>query len=191
MSFPLAPGPAEARLAREIQELAQLQARTGGKFVLEIVPEGPLRLHITCRSPLRQAGGEVTIETAEHEIDLILPRSWPAEPPVLLHRRPAGVVHPNILSDVQTTTRSRPAVIRALAQGYVCYGHQASPSTHLTAIVEQLYNMLGFRHGAYSHSLADCLSPTAVQWVNRTLSHSPGELPTERHPFIVRQEGRT
>jgi hypothetical protein len=48
--------------------------------------------------------------------------------------------------------------------------------------------MLGFRFGAFSRDLADCLSPAAVQWVNRLLADAPGALPTERRPFITRQE---
>ena len=182
MTAPIDHGPAQARRAHEFRELEQLQARTGGRFRLEIVPDGPLRLHVTCRSPIRQAGGDVVIESVEHEIDLVLPSHWPAEPPILLHRRPPGVFHPNIAPDIGTMAQGLQGIMRAPA-GYVCYAHHVSPGTRLTAIVEQLYNMLGFRHGAFSRDLADCLSPPAVQWVNHTLAHAPGVLPTERSPL--------
>lgn len=169
------------RWQMEVGELEELETRTGGKFRFRQTPIG-LQIVLTCRSPVARGSdvGDPAFEDCQHVVDLLRPPHWPAQSPILIHRLPKGVLHPNIYYPAG----SEPGLQPGLPRGWTCYTDRPSPQQRLAIIVEQVYDMLGYRFGKYSRSLADCLNPNAVRWVNRVLAENPEWLPTERRPFI-------
>lgn len=145
---------------------------------------GGLRWRYSCCSPILRSGTEPVIETLDHVVDLVRPPAWPSEPVLLIHRQPVGVLHPNI----RYPTPTDPTPLRHFARGAICYASRVSPRFRIAALAEHVYDMLGYRFGKYSRSLADCLSPAAVRWVNEVLATNPELLPTERRPFIESHE---
>lgn len=170
-------------IARWYHDLDDLQAlQTGGKFSFEVTLGG-VRLFYNCRSPvLRSDALQPVIEQLDHLIDVLRTEGWPAEPLTLMHRQPVGVLHPNIYFPRPDDTNP----IRHFGRGLICYSAHASAGLRLATLAEHVYDMLGYRFGRYSRSLSDCLSPTAVRWVNQVLATTPELLPTERRPFIER-----
>ncbi len=174
------PGVMDRRWARELAELDDVAARSGGRFRYVATPHG-LRLFLTCRSPIADDAGAPVVEEVEHEVELLRPERWPAVPLTLFHRRPAGLVHPNVFRPGPDL----PALLRGLPSGLVCYAQRHMSALRLATLVEHLYDMLGYRHGRYTRDLADCLAPEAVRWVNRVVADDPSTLPTERRPLVA------
>lgn len=173
-------GVMDVRWSRELAELDDVAARSGGRFRYTETPGG-LRFFITCRSPIADGDGRPAIEEVEHEIDLLRPDGWPAAPTVLMHRRPAGLVHPNVFYPGPAA----PALVRQLPPGLVCYARHHRAALRLATLVEHVYDMLGYRNGRYTVDLTDCLAPDAVRWVNGVLADNPSALPTERRPLLA------
>jgi hypothetical protein len=144
-------------------------------------------MHLWVRSPVAvQGDGEPCIQEWEHIVDIVLPDTWPAGRPLVLHRSPHGALHPNIFYPNSEDPGDRLlARAGALARGAVCYADHASPQMRLLDLAEQLWNMLGLRFDRYA--MDDALSLRAVTWLQRVLSESPELIPTERRPLVDRQ----
>lgn len=179
--------PSEARWQQELHDLAALVPRTDGKFEFETILGG-VRLYLHCRSPVRQEDGEVVIAEWRHVIDLLRPPQWPARRPLLRHREPVGVLHPNIFYPTSEETVGQVPDWWQLGRGIICYSQSQIPAVQLRLvhIVETVWDMLGYRWGKYSRSRNHCLAPTAVRWLNNTLASSPELIPTERRPLVGR-----
>jgi hypothetical protein len=181
---------ADRRWQREVAELADLVPRAEGKLRFVTTDDG-LRLELDVRSPCVTEGSEPRIDVHTHVVNVVRPPDWPGRPLQLYHQSPVGVWHPNIFraaADESPAGRLL-AGLGLLPDGAVCYSDRASPEWRLSHVVEQLWDLLGFRNGRYSTSLDDCLSPRAVRWANRVQSEQPGLLPTERRPLVERRSG--
>ncbi len=180
---------AQARWEKELGELEELARRANGKLSFETKPDG-LRLQLSCRSPVARAGREPLIGVCEHVIDILRPDAWPVERLLVFHRRPVDILHPNVFYPTEDDTPdSVPEWWQRLGRGVVCYTDRPAPQLRLADIVEQLYDMLGYRFGRYSRELRDCLSPPAVRWVNRVLAETPELIPTEQRALVERGRG--
>lgn len=172
----------EARWRSEVEELEELAAKTGGKLVVNEIPDG-LRLRLRCKSPVRPRGaagsGEPEVRDVVHDLAILRTPDWPAVPVVVLHLEPATLVHPNVLHPGPDDP-----TLPGAPFGLVCYQSRGSCGRRLTDVVSTLHALLGFRYGKWSRDASDCLSPSAVRWANRLVERDPGAFPTERSPLV-------
>lgn len=173
----------DERWAKEIDELADLVSRCGGRFQFGARPDGVL-VRLICRSPLRVEGGEPEIREVEHELLIVRPSNWPASPPHVLHRSPRTLVHGNVLypEPGERTPLFAP-------RGLVCWTHRWSPSIRLTNVVLAIYDILTYRMGRFATDASDCLSRSSVVWANEALARDPDVFPTDERPLIVSGNG--
>jgi hypothetical protein len=177
----------EKRWRAETDEVAALAARTGGRLAVTAATGVELAVELECVSAFNDRGA-VAVRPARHDITLLRPAAtWPAEPVFAIHTGPRGIWHPNILpaAPPPAPAHSIAAAIFALGQGAICYGH-AGPQMRLAQIILHLYNLLGYRHGAFAttgeHLNLDCLP-----WVQAQLA--AGRFPLERRPLVEVEHG--
>jgi hypothetical protein len=178
----------DARWQAEIQQLGELAARTGGRLQLGStgLAQG-VTLQMECVSAFRQDGPAPAIRQAWHSIELLRREGWPALPVTALYVGPPGIFHPNILAGAGDIFTADP--VAALQQfygtllpGMMCYGH-AWPGMRLVDVVGMLYNMLGYRFGAFARQ-GEHFNIEAIRWVQEKIQ-DPAYFPLERRALTV------
>ncbi len=181
----------DQRWRAEIHELEDLAARSHGRLSIRSATGSSVRLELECIAAFHH--GSLTdapkIGVANHQIKLVRAENWPAEQVSALHEGPPGIWHPNILGGLNASLSEQPVVAMqqiagALHPGLICYG-SARPGLRLVDIVQQIYNILGYRYGAYARR-HEHLNLPALQWVNQMLATDPAFFPLERRPLITK-----
>lgn len=178
----------DARWQAELQQLGELAARTGGRLrVGSADPARMINLEMECVSAFRQDGQAPAIRQAWHNIDLQRREGWPALPVTALYGGPPGIFHPNILAAADAALAADPIAalqqfFGALLPGMMCYGH-AWPGMRLVDVVGMLYNMLGYRFGAFARQ-GEHFNIEAIRWVQEKIQ-DPAYFPLERRALAV------
>lgn len=189
----------DARWADEVNEVRERAARSSGKLE---VPQHNLQrveLHLRIMSAVAGGGAGPTVQEATHIVHLMRPAAWPAQGVVAAHRGVVGnpnlmAWHPNILAPAtarapgdQNPISAMQGLVGLLVPGAICYG-QAGPGTRLVHVVQQIWNMLGYRYSfsAFSRTGAH-LNIQATRWVQDMLRQDA--FPLERRPLVKPDAG--
>lgn len=185
----------DQRWQTEVGTLDELASRSGGRLRLRSVSSVRVQIEMECISAfLRPGEGQPMVCNTWHRISLSRSTGWPALSVQATHDAPAGIWHPNIALVPGAVESDQPVVaiqqlLGALQPGVICYG-QAGPETRLVDIALHIYNMLGYRFGAYARA-DEHLNALAVVWVNEMLQANAAFFPLERRPLVARPRGGT
>jgi len=183
----------DRRWQAEIGTLAELASRSGGRLCLRSASAIRVQLEMECISAFLLRGEDrPAVYCAWHRVSLARCAGWPAIPVEAAHDAPAGIWHPNIAMPSGAMEPDQPVaamqqLLGALKPGVMCYG-EAGPETRLVDVVLHIYNMLGFRYGAFSRS-GEHLNLAALAWVNEALRADPSFFPLERRSLVARCPG--
>ncbi len=125
------------------------------------------------------------IRSVQHRVILTRPEAWPSVQVHARHISPPSVFHPNILSlsgrPVDDPINAAQQFFGIFNPGTICYG-QAGPGIRLADIAGMIYNMLGYRFGAYSLKY-EHFNISAIRWAQK-MEKVPGFFPLERSALL-------
>lgn len=183
----------DQRWRTEIDTLAELASRSGGRLRLRSASTTCVQLKMQCISAFVKDGEDrPAVYSAWHSLSMSRGDAWPAIPIEATHHAPTGIWHPNIAMPSGVVGPDEPVaamqqLLSALRPGVICYG-DARPETRLVDVTLHIYNMLGYRFGAFSRA-GEHLNLAAVVWANEALRANPTFFPLERRPLIAATSG--